>query len=92
MFHQTFPQEIGFLLKIKGYNFPQPKNFRNSQKFPRTMSACPRLFPFLINFQAEIGGFLHLLSSTAAVVKTSCFDSVPSNYFLRTEGKTPATC
>ena len=25
-------------------------------------------------------------------VKTSCFDFVPSNYFLRTEGKTPATC
>ena len=47
MFHQTFPQEISFLLKIKVHNLPQSKNFRNSQKFPRTMCACPRLFPCL---------------------------------------------
>ena len=36
MFHQTFPQEISFLLKIKVHNLPQSKNFRNSHKFPRT--------------------------------------------------------
>ena len=47
MFHQTFPQEISFLLKIKVHNLPQSKNFCNSQKFPRIMSACPRLFPYL---------------------------------------------
>ena len=47
MFNQTFPQEISFLLKIKAHNLPQSKNFRKSQKFPRTMSACPRLFPCL---------------------------------------------
>ena len=47
MFPQTFPQETSFLLKIKVHNLPQSKNFRNSQKFPRTMSTCPRLFPCL---------------------------------------------
>ena len=41
---------------------------------------------------AEIWGFLHLLSSTAAVVEASCFESVPSMDFTRTEGETPATC
>ena len=40
MFHQKFPQEISFLLKIEVHNLPPSKNFRNSQKFPRTMSAC----------------------------------------------------
>ena len=30
-------------------NLPQSTNFRNSQKFPRTMSACPRLFPCLLD-------------------------------------------
>ena len=48
MFHQTFPQGINFILKIKVRNLPQQKNFRNSQKFPRTMSACPLLFPCLM--------------------------------------------
>ena len=38
MFNQTFPQEISFLLKIKVHNLPKSKNFRNSQKFPRTIS------------------------------------------------------
>ena len=32
MFHQTFPQERSFLLKIKVHNLPRSKNFRNSQK------------------------------------------------------------
>ena len=47
MFYQTFPQEISFPLKIKVHNLPQSKNFRNSPKFPRTMSACPSLFTCL---------------------------------------------
>ena len=47
MFHQTFPQEISFLLIIKVHNLPPSKNFCNSPKFPWTMSACPRLFPCL---------------------------------------------
>ena len=47
MFHQTFPLEISFILKIKVHNLPHSKKFRNSQKLPRTMSACPRLFAYL---------------------------------------------
>ena len=47
MFHKTFPQEISFLLKIMVHNLPQSKNFRNSKKFPLTMSACPHRYPCL---------------------------------------------
>ena len=38
---------------------------------------------------AEIWGFLHLLSSTAAVVKASCFESVPSNGLYKDRGGDP---
>ena len=45
---QLLLQYIRFSLKIRDNNLPQSKNFRISQKFPRTMSAHPRLSPCLL--------------------------------------------
>ena len=47
MLNQIFPQYAWFLLKIKVNILPQSKKFRNFQKFPRSVSARPRLFPCL---------------------------------------------
>ena len=79
MFHQIFPQEISLLLKIKVHNLPQSKNFRNSQTFPRTMSACPRLFPCLhlsgLNLsQKHFGSILLFQGNDILKLNITCAD------------------
>ena len=50
IFKRSFSQCIIFYPKITVINHPQSRNFHNSQKFPRTMSARLRLFPSLLIF------------------------------------------
>ena len=47
MLRMIFSQSMRLLLKMKIDTLPSVKNFHNCQKFPRTMSARPRLFPCL---------------------------------------------
>ena len=55
MFHQTFPEEISFLLKIKGHNLPQSKNFRNFQKSPHVRDLFHVCGGILNKLQGKVG-------------------------------------